>query len=88
MAGLVCYRPGHRSRLLFCLHRYQRRKGEQASFTWRDYRDFLVLAHHELDTPIVLIWDSTGHTCAEMTAFIEAKSSWYASSGSRPTRRI
>lgn len=74
---MVCYRPGHRSRLFFRLHRYQRRKGENASFTWRDYRDFLVLAHHELGAPIVLIWDNLNrHTCAEMTAFIESNSSW------------
>lgn len=53
VAGLVCYRPGRRTRLLFRLHRYQRRKGEQASFTWRDYRDFLVLAHHELGTAFI-----------------------------------
>jgi hypothetical protein len=77
VAGMVCYRPGHRSRLLFRLHRYQRRKSEEASFTWRDYRNFLVAAHHELGTPIVVIWDGLNrHTCAEMAAFVQASSDW------------
>jgi hypothetical protein len=77
VAGLACDRPGHRFRLLFRLHRYQRRKGENAGFTRRDYRDFLVLAHHELGTPIVLLRDGLNrHTRAEMTAFIEAGHDW------------
>lgn len=73
MAGMLCFRSGHRARLLFRLHRYHRRKGEAASFTWRDYRTFLWQAHQELGTPIVLVWDNLNrHTCAEMTAFVEA----------------
>ena len=73
MAGMLCYRAGRRARLLFRLHRYHRRKGEEASLTWRDYRAFLQQAHQELGTPIVLVWDNLNrHTCAEMSAFIQA----------------
>ncbi|WEH20397.1 transposase [Streptomyces sp. VNUA24] len=73
VAGLVCYRTGYRSRLLYRLRIYRRRKGEQASFTWQDYRDFLVLAHAQLGAPLILIWDNLNrHPCTEMQQFIDA----------------
>ena len=71
VAGLACYRPGHRAHLLYRLHRYRGRKGETKAFTWREYRDLLVAAHHQLPGGnIVLIWDNLNvHTCAELRAF-------------------
>ena len=44
VAGLACYRPGHRSRLIYRLHRYRGRKGETKAFTWIEYRDLLIAA--------------------------------------------
>lgn len=75
IAGLACYRPGHRCHLLYRLHRYRGRKGEVKAFTWREYRDLLVAAHRQLPGGnIVLIWDNLNVcTCAELRAFTEAQ---------------
>ncbi len=48
VAGLACYRPGHRCRLIYRLHRYRGRKGETKAFTWVEYRDLLIAAHRQL----------------------------------------
>ncbi|GIH79823.1 endonuclease [Planobispora longispora] len=77
VAALTCYRPGHRSRLLYRVHVYRRRKDEKASFTWADYRDLVLLAHRQLGAPIVLIWDNLNrHTCAEMREFVAESADW------------
>jgi hypothetical protein len=34
VAGLVCYKPGERSRLIYRLHIYRRRKGERVGSAW------------------------------------------------------
>jgi hypothetical protein len=34
IAGLTCYRPGHRSRLIYRLHVYRGRRGEKKGFGW------------------------------------------------------
>jgi transposase len=73
VAGLVCHRTGHRSRLLYRLHIYRRRKGETAGFTWQDHRDFLVLAHARLGAPSIVVRDNPNrHLCAETQQSIEA----------------
>jgi hypothetical protein len=65
------YRPGERSRLIYRVHLYRRRKDETASFTWTDYRGLIIMAHRQLDAPIVPIWDNLNrHTCAQMRQFI------------------
>ena len=71
VAGLACYRPGHRSRLIYRLHRYRGRKGETKAFTWTEYRDVLIAAHRQLPGGnIVLVWDNLSvHTCADLRAF-------------------
>ena len=59
VAGLACYRPGHRSRLIWRLHCYRGRKGETKAFTWSEYRDLLIAAHRQLPGGvIVLVWDN------------------------------
>ena len=52
VAGLACYRPGDRSRLIYRLHCYRGRKGETKAFTLTEYRDLLIAAHavHEKAT--------------------------------------
>lgn len=65
-----------RSRLIYRMHAYRRRKDEKA-FTWTDYRDLMIMAHRQLDAPIVLIWDNLNrHTCAEMRQFIAGSADW------------
>ncbi|MDP9868444.1 hypothetical protein J2S55_007710 [Streptosporangium brasiliense] len=39
VAALARYRPGQRSRLIYRVHHYRRRKGEAAGFTWRDHQE-------------------------------------------------
>jgi hypothetical protein len=41
IAGLACYRPGERRRLMYRLHTYRGRKGQTKAFTWNEYRDRL-----------------------------------------------
>ncbi|MFF4418068.1 transposase [Streptosporangium sp. NPDC001559] len=77
VAALACYRPGGRSRLIYRIHIYRRRKSEAASFTWRDYRDLIVMAHVQLGAPIVLVWDNLNrHICPDMRRFIADNADW------------
>ncbi|MFF0519183.1 IS630 family transposase [Actinomadura nitritigenes] len=78
VAGMVCYRTGERSRLIYRLHLYRRRKGERAAFTLNEYKSMLQGAHQQLpDGKIVLIWDNLGiHHSTAMRAFIDAHADW------------
>ncbi|MET8768866.1 hypothetical protein [Streptomyces sp. NPDC004658] len=58
MAGMVCYRPGARSRLIYAIREYHGRKDEPKGFGWRDLRNLLVRARIQLGGPIVLVWDN------------------------------
>ncbi|MFE1362900.1 hypothetical protein ACFW84_01475 [Streptomyces anulatus] len=58
IAALTCYRPGHRSRLIYRPRRDDGRRDGRKSFSWRDYRDLLIAAHQQLGGPIVLIRDN------------------------------
>src|SRR2546430_7720165 len=51
------------------------RKGETKAFTWTEYRDLLIAAHHQLPGgAIVLIWDNLNvHLRAELRAFTGAQ---------------
>jgi transposase len=75
VAGLACYRPGHRTRLIWRLHQYRGRKGETRAFTWTEYRDLLTAAHHQLPGGnIVLIRDNLNvRLKAELRAFTSAQ---------------
>jgi len=75
VAGLACYRPGDRSRLIYRLHCYRGRKGETKAFTWAEYRDLLIAAHRQLPGGvIVLVWDNLNvHRRAELRAFTDAQ---------------
>jgi len=75
VAGLACYRPGHRCRLIYRLHSYRGRKDETKAFTWIEYRDLLIAAHRQLPGGnIVLIWDNLNvHKRAELRAFTGAQ---------------
>lgn len=77
IAGVVCFRPGHRSRLFYQLLVYHGRRGEQKSFTWHDYRDLIVMAHLQLGTPVVWLWDNLNvHLQQEMFDFAAEHTDW------------
>ncbi|WP_334029486.1 transposase [Nocardia terpenica] len=74
IAALTCYKPGQRSRLIY---RPERHAGTKAtvrrSFAWTEYRDLLIAAHHQLDGPLVLVWDNLNvHLDRRMQAFIDS----------------
>lgn len=77
MAGMTCYKPGERSRLIYAIREYRGRKGEPKGFGWRDLRDLLVRARIQLGGPIVLVWDNVRlHLTAGMREFIAANAAW------------
>jgi hypothetical protein len=74
IAGLLCYRPGHRSRLIYRLLVNHRRKGEKTSFTEADYIELLDDAHQALHAPIVLIWDNLNrHTDTQIQPYLQRR---------------
>jgi transposase len=77
MAGMTCYKPGERSRLIYAVREYRGRKDEPKGFGWRDFRDLIVRARIQLGGPIVLVWDNLRlHLTAGMRAFIETNAEW------------
>ncbi|MEU3065217.1 transposase [Streptomyces subrutilus] len=80
MAGMACYKPGRRSRLIYAIREYRGRKDEPKGFGWRDFRDFrdlIVRARIQLGGPIVLVWDNVRlHLTAGMREFIDANAEW------------
>ncbi|MGR3937538.1 transposase [Streptomyces sp. BRA346] len=74
MAGLVCRRPGGRTRLIFRMLAHHGRKGEKKGFREKDFAALLDAAHQQLGGPIVLVWDNyTHHVDAAMRELIAAR---------------
>lgn len=74
VAGLVCVRPGERSRLIYRTRTHRGRKGERRSFAEADYAALLDAAHQQLGGPIVVIWDNLNtHRSAAMRELITAR---------------
>jgi len=74
IAGLTCYRPGERSRLIYRTIVHRNRKGERRSFSERDYIGLLDAAYQQLDGPIVVIWDNLNtHISVAMRQMIDAR---------------
>ncbi|MFE9853681.1 transposase [Streptomyces sp. NPDC005576] len=77
MAGMTCYKPGERSRLIYAVREYRGRKDEPKGFGWKDYRDLIVRAHTQLGGPIVLVWDNLRmHLVAPLREFFAANATW------------
>ena len=77
MAALVCYRPGHRSRLFYRVLVHRRRAGARRSFSEEDYAALVAAAHVQLAAPMILIWDNLNvHCSAAMRRFCQAHSDW------------
>jgi len=77
LAGLTCYRPGQRSRLIYRAMVHKGRKGEKKGFREADFAALLDAAHQQLGGPIVLVWDNlNGHVSTAMRAHIAARRPW------------
>lgn len=73
MAGLICIKSGHRSRLFYRLHVYHQRKGERNGLGEGDYVAPLTAAHHQFSAPVVLVWDNINiHVSAVTREFVAA----------------
>ena len=76
-AGVACYRPGDRPHLFYKVRVHHRRKGEPKGFTWRDYRDLILAAHHGLSGPLVWVWDNLNiHLAPELASFAAENKEW------------
>jgi transposase len=77
IAGVACYRPGDRPHLFYKLRVHRRRKGEPKGFTWRDYRDLILAAHHGLSAPLVWVWDNLNiHLAPDLVSFAAENKEW------------
>jgi hypothetical protein len=75
VAGLCCYRPGDRSRLIYRTLTYRGRKGEPKGFREPELIGLLDTAHQQLQAPIVLVWDRLSlHKTPAIRAAIAARS--------------
>lgn len=74
VAGLICVKPGHRTRLIYRTITHHGRKGEKKGFREADYAALLDAAHQQLGGPIVLVWDNlTTHHDTAMRTLIAAR---------------
>jgi hypothetical protein len=77
IAGLVCVRPGSRSRLFYRMRVHRGRKGERRSMSEADYAGLITAAHQQLHAPVILVWDNLNtHVSAMMRAFTESHPDW------------
>jgi transposase len=77
IAGLACYRPGHRAHLYYRVLVHHRRKGERRSFAETDYATAITAAHQQLRAPLIVVWDNLNtHTSAAMREFAAAHQKW------------
>lgn len=74
IAGMVCAKPGLRTRLIYRTMAHHGRRGERKGFKEADFARLLDAAHQQLGGPIVLVWDnSTQHVDAAMRTLIAAR---------------
>jgi transposase len=77
VAGLVCLKPGERSRLFYRVRIHRGRRGERRSMSEADYAGLIAAAHRELRAPVILIWDRLNtHVSAVMRAFVTSHPDW------------
>lgn len=70
-AGLVCIKPGQRTRLIYRTITFHGRKGEKKGFGITELQTLLTAAHNQLHAPIVLVWDNlSAHVGPVMRTFI------------------
>jgi len=77
VAGLVCLRPGARSRLYYRMRIHRGRKGERRSMSEADYAGLITAAHQQLHAPVILIWDNLNtHVSTVMRVFTDGHRDW------------
>ena len=77
VAGLVCLKPGARGHLFYRIRVHRGRKGERRSMSEADYAGLIAAAHHQLQAPVILIWDNLNtHISAAMRGFTESHRDW------------
>jgi transposase len=77
VAGLVCFKPGSRSRLFYRVRVHRGRKGERRSLSEAGYAELVTAAHIQLAAPVILIWDNLGTRLSRrMRTFIDAHPDW------------
>ncbi|MEU3342322.1 transposase [Streptomyces sp. NPDC002144] len=87
VAGGVCFRPGHRARLVYRQHVYHGRAGEPKTFAGRDYCDLIITVHRQLDAPLVWCRDNLSrHLTEEPADLTEANRAWLQRSNCRLVR--
>ena len=57
-AGLVCLKPGSRSRFFYRIRIHRGRKGERRSMPEADYEGLVTAAHNRPKAPVILVWDN------------------------------
>lgn len=74
IAGLACFKPGQRSRLIYRTIVHRGRRNERRSFAEVDYIALLDAAHQQLGGPIVLVWDNLNtHISVAMRELIDTR---------------
>jgi DDE superfamily endonuclease len=77
VAGLVCLRSGARGHLFYRMRVHRGRKGERRSMSEADYAGLIAAAHHQLQAPMIVIWDNLNtHVSAVMHEFTGAHPDW------------
>ncbi|GAA4227026.1 hypothetical protein FHR32_002472 [Streptosporangium album] len=77
IAGLLCVKPGERTRLIYRTTVYHGRKHEPKGFGSADFAALLTDAHQQLRGPIMVVWDNLpAHVSAPMQAWIAARADW------------
>ncbi|GGS14723.1 hypothetical protein GCM10010269_62360 [Streptomyces humidus] len=58
MAGMICFRPGRETRLIYRTRTYRGRTGEKKGFRAREFADLLSSARRDLGgAPLIVVWD-------------------------------
>lgn len=77
VAGLVCLRAGARGHLYYRVRVHRGRKGERRSMSEADYAELVTAAHHQLNAPVILVWDNLNtHVSAVMRLLLDARRDW------------
>ncbi|MFD7263374.1 IS630 family transposase [Streptomyces sp. NPDC059874] len=78
MAGMVCVKPGHETRLIYRTQTYRGRTGEKKGFRAREFADLLASARRQLGgAPLIVVWDNAStHHSRPLRRFLERNSDW------------
>lgn len=74
---MLCVRPGCRPHLFYRLRICRGRAGEPKGFTSEDFVRLLTAARHQLDGPLVVVWDNLpAHHSRATRRFIDTHTDW------------